>query len=329
MNILNKLQKKLPRLLPWPAVVIVFSLLPAGSFALTNNPTTNPATDSPARTRRAEILPANPKLPSLFLIGDSTVRNGQGNGAGGQWGWGDFLAPFFDTNQINVVNRALGGTSSRTFYRDQWPRVLAMVKPGDFVLMQFGHNDGSPINETVSNSSARSRGTIKGVGDLAQEITNIITKQFEVVHSFGWYEKRIITETRAKGATPMICSLIPRNTWRNGSAARNKNDYAGWAEQAAQSEKAPFLDINEIIARQYDALGQEKVKPLFIVGAGPHTSQAGAETNAACVIAALKGLKENPLAKFFSEKATTVTPADLSQPAPKPAVPAPDKTEPE
>src|ERR1043165_8504923 len=59
---------------------------------------------------RRENVPANTNLPSLFLIGDSTVRNGQGNGGGGQWGWGDQLAPFFDTSKINVVNRALGGT---------------------------------------------------------------------------------------------------------------------------------------------------------------------------------------------------------------------------
>ena len=75
-----------------------------------------------------------------------------------------------------------------------------------------------------------------------------------------------------------------------------------------------MLDINEIIARQYDQLGQEKVKALFVVGAGPHTSLAGAQTNAACVIAALKGLKENPLGKFFSEQASGVPPADLSPP---------------
>ena len=308
------------------AATVIFIALGENIFAQMNDALT---TNAPARARRAENPPANPKLPSLFLIGDSTVRNGQGNGAGGQWGWGDFLAPFFDTNQINVVNRALGGTSSRTFYRDQWPRVRAMLKPGDFVVMQFGHNDGSPVNEAVLSSSARARGTIKGVGDETQEVTNIITKQFEVVHSFGWYEKKIIAEARVKGATPMVCSLIPRNSWKNGGAARNKNDYAGWAGQAAQFENAPFLDINEIIARQYDQLGQEKVKPLFIAGAGPHTSQAGAETNATCVVAALKGLKENPLAKFFSEKAAAVAPADLTQPAPKPVLPAPDKTEPE
>ncbi len=284
--------------------------------------------DPPSRTR-VENVPANPALPSLFIIGDSTVRNGRGKGDGGQWGWGDWLAPFFDTNRLNVVNRALGGTSSRTFYRDQWPHTLALIKPGDFLIIQFGHNDSSPVNEAEVSPRARSRGTIRGVGTETEEITNVLTKKFEVVHSFGWYEEQMIKETRANGATPMVCSLIPRNNWKNDQAVRNKNDYAGWAEQAASAEHAPFLDINEIIARQYDAMGQENVKSLFIVGAGPHTSMAGAETNAACVIAALKGLPENPLAKYFSEKAASVLPVDLSQPAPKPMIPATGKTEPE
>jgi hypothetical protein len=71
------------------------------------------------------------------------------------------------------------------------------------------------------------------------------------------------------------------------------------------------------------------VNALFVAGQGPHTSLAGAETNAMCVIAGLKGLKENPLVKFLSEKAAGVPPADLSRPAPAPAAPAPDKTVPE
>lgn len=324
MNATNLTSKKSRGIFRCLALAILFGLPAADLSAQTNSPGTNttvPDTDQIARTRRVVNMPANPKLPSLFLIGDSTVRNGQGRGDGGQWGWGDELAPFFDTNKINVVNRALGGTSSRTFYRDQWPRVLELVKPGDFVILQFGHNDNGPAND-----QSRARGTIKGVGDDSQEITNMITKKLEVVHSFGWYERQFVTEIRGKGATPMICSLIPRNTWRNGSAARNKNDYAGWAGQAAQTVNAPFLDINEIIARQYDVLGQEKVKDLFIANAGPHTSLAGAQTNATCVVAALKGLKENPLAKYFSANAASVVAADLSQPAPAPVDAAKENT---
>lgn len=302
---------------------LILATLPFGALAQTNEASDAKSASRPRDTHPL-LKPADPALPTLFLIGDSTVRNGTGNGAGGQWGWGDFLARFFQTNRINVVNEALGGTSSRTYYRDRWPGVLAMMKPGDFVIMQFGHNDSSPANDT-----ARARGTIKGVGDETREIDNPLTHKHEVVHTFGWYEKQFIAEARAKGATPMICSLIPRNTWRDGRAARNKNDYAGWAGEVAKSENAAFLDINEIIARQYDAIGQENVKPLFIVGAGPHTSLAGAETNSTCVIAALKGLKENPLAGFLSEKAAAVPPADLDKPAPAPAVPAKDMATPE
>jgi lysophospholipase L1-like esterase len=306
------------------ALVLSNGSLPVSIHAQTNVESPIPPTDILARTSRVENVPANTNLPSLFLIGDSTVRNGRGRGDGGQWGWGDEIVIFFDTNKINIVNRALGGTTSRTFYRDLWPRVLAMLKPGDFVIMQFGTNGGQV------NDASRARGEIHGIGDETQAITNLVTKKFEIVHTFGWYEKQMIADARSKGATAMVCSLIPRNNWRNGMAARGgTNSVAGWAGQAADSVNAPFLDINEIIARQYDQLGHEKVNALFVAGQGPHTSLAGAETNAACVIAGLKGLKENPLAKYFSEKANAVAPADLSQPAPGAAVPTPDKTVPE
>jgi lysophospholipase L1-like esterase len=308
------------------AATIIIAVTGQNLSAQTNEEAKIPPTDVLARNSRIENVPANTNLPSLFIIGDSTVRNGRGRGDGGQWGWGDEIAPFFDTGKINVVNRAVGGTTSRTFYRDLWQRVLAMLKPGDFVIMQFGTN-GGVVNEAVLSPSARSRGEIHGIGDETQEITNIITKKFEVVHTFGWYEKQMIADARSKGATPMVCSLIPRNSWRtNGTAARSGPDSAaGWARQAAGSVNAPFLDINEIIARQYDELGREKVQELFVAGAGPHTSLAGAQTNALCVVAALKGLKENPLAQYFSEKADGVPPADLNQPAPVPGVPAPSK----
>ena len=252
---------------------------------------------------RRENVPANTNLPSLFLIGDSTVRNGRGEGGGGQWGWGDQLAPFFNTSNINVVNRALGGTTARTYYRDFWPRTLALIQRGDFVLMQFGTNGGQ------INDAARARGELHGIGDESQDITNLVTKKFETVHTFGWYEMKMISEARAKGATPMICSLIPRNTWRDGKAARSgTNSSAGWAKEAAVSANAPFVDLNEIIARQYDSLGQEKVNDLFVANAGPHTSLAGAQTNAVCVVSGLKALPENPLAKYFSDKATGISP---------------------
>lgn len=256
--------------------------------------------------RRPLPEPANPKLPTLFLIGDSTVRNGQGDGGGGQWGWGEPLVAYFDTAKINVVNRAVGGLSSRTYLTSgNWDKVLQMLKPGDFVIMQFGHNDAGALND-----DSRARGTIKGTGEETEEIDNILTKKHEVVHSYGWYLRKFIAETRAKGATPLVCSLVPRKIWKDGKIVRNSADYGKWAADVARSEQVMFIDLNEIIARQYDALGPEKVDPLF---ADPHThtSMAGAELNAASVVAGLKALKKDPLAKYFSAKGKAVAKANV------------------
>jgi lysophospholipase L1-like esterase len=228
------------------------------------------------------------------LIGDSTVRHGRGDGSeGGAWGWGEYFEHYFDPTKINVVNRAVGGTTSRSYRREgHWDRVLAMMKPGDFVMMQFGHNDnGSPTNPPPG------RAAIKGVGDQTMDVENPANHEHETVHTFGWYISQYVKDARAKGATPIVCSLIPRNRWRDGKVIRGKDAHAGWAEQAAEAEHAPFVDLNEIIASHYDELGQTNVAPMFYDAL--HTKATGAAFNAQCVVEGLKALKENPLEPYF------------------------------
>ncbi len=89
------------------------------------------------------------------------------------------------------------------------------------------------------------------------------------------------------GVTPLVCSPIPRKNWKDGKIVRSSDSYGGWARAVAQEEKAPFLDLNELIAERYDAMGPEKVDPLF---ADPHThtSRPGAELNASVVAQALQ-----------------------------------------
>src|ERR1039458_5702179 len=111
------------------------------------------------------------------------------------------------------------------------------------------------------------------------------------------------------GGALSMCTLIPRKIWKDGKIERNLKDFAGWAAAVAQSEDVPLVDLNEIIARRYDAVGPEKVDPLF-GDPHTHTSRAGAELNAECVIAGLKALAANPLAQFFSLKARDIAPYD-------------------
>jgi rhamnogalacturonan acetylesterase len=234
------------------------------------------------------------KKPTLFFIGDSTVKNGKGDGKNGLWGWADFMAPYFDNTKITLENDAMGGTSSRTFQtQGLWDKVLVKVKAGDYVMMQFGHNDSSPLNDT-----SRARGTIKGVGNDSTIIDNLLTKKQEVVHTYGWYMTKFINDVKAKGATPIICSPIPRNDWKDGKVIRNNgNTYGGWSKQIAEATGIAFIDINSIIADQYDEMGKEKVAPLF-PQEHTHTGKEGAIINAAAVATGLKNLKDCPLNNF-------------------------------
>ncbi|MDB6152412.1 MAG: lipolytic protein family [Chthoniobacteraceae bacterium] len=232
---------------------------------------------------------ANPALPTLFLVGDSTVKVG----TSGQRGWGEEIGLFFDRSKINVVNRAIGGRSSRTFQTEgRWEQVLAELKTNDFVLIQFGHNDGGDISK-----GTRPRASLKGSGD--ESVVIAIDGKEETVHTFGWYIRKYITDTRARGATPIVCSLIPRKIWTpDGKIVRASESYGKWTADAARATGAAFVDLNEIVAREYEKLGKEKVESFF-ADEHTHTNAAGARVNAASVIAGLQALKENPLAPYL------------------------------
>ena len=232
--------------------------------------------------------------PTLYIIGDSTVKNGDGTGKNGQWGWGSFLAGYFYTTRITIKNNAIGGRSSRTFITDgRWDTILAKLKKGDFVLMQFGHNDASPLDDT-----ARARGTIPGTGNESKEIYNPITKKREVIYTYGWYMRKYVDETKSRKATAIVCSPVPRNNWDNNKVRRVDSTYGGWGKEIARERGAYFIDLNNKIAEQYELIGQPKVS-LFFPADHTHTDNAGALLNAKIVKEELAKLKGNPLKKYF------------------------------
>ena len=169
--------------------------------------------------------PGNAALPTLFIIGDSTVNN---SGHGLQ-GWGAPIAYFFDRHKIGVENRAIGGRSSRSFLTEgRWDKVMADLKPGDFVLMQLGHNDSGSLTE------GRARASLKGIGDETQAVTNA-GGAVEIVHTYGWYMRKYVRDTKARGATPIMVTLIPRNDWQDGRIPRSDESYAGWARASRRA----------------------------------------------------------------------------------------------
>ncbi len=238
--------------------------------------------------RRVCIAPPalNPNLPSLFVISDSTAFSNGRN----QRGWGDELGNCFDPGRINVLNRARPGRSTRSFRNEGlWSRVLAEIKSGDWVLIQFGHNDADKLDE------GRCRGVLPGIGEETQEIV-LPDGTRETVHTYGWYLRQFIAEAKARGARPVLLSLTAKNLWAGGRLVRRQSDYGGWAAAVAAADGVPFIDLTEIIADRCDALGREGVQALFCsANDNVHTSPAGARLNAECVTIGLKKLNLLPV----------------------------------
>ncbi|MFT3753285.1 MAG: rhamnogalacturonan acetylesterase [Paludibacter sp.] len=233
--------------------------------------------------------------PVVFTIGDSTMKNGQDNGSNKQWGWGHFFGNYFDTTKVSVENHALGGRSSRTFISEGlWDKVLKAVQPGDYVFIQFGHNDSGPYN------TGRARASLPGNGDKDTTVIMESTGKQETINSFGWYMRKYARDVKAKKATPILLSHIPRNMFTTKDSVaviRNTKGFGAWTEEAAKMEKVPYINANKFIANKLDKMGKDSIQGLYY-GDHTHTSLAGAQLNAKTIAEAVKASKDRKLAKL-------------------------------
>lgn len=227
--------------------------------------------------------------PVLFLVGNSTMRNGTlGNGNNGQWGWGYYEHIFFDEKKITVENHALGGTSPRTFYNKLWKPVLEGVRPGDYVVLELGHNDNGPIDENRARSSYKTSKSNGGQYDkfLLEDSTVVTIKETgkqETVYTFGGYIRRFVNETRAKGATPILLTLTPRKAYEESDTNkvdRKLTTFTPWIKALAEELGTPFIDLNDISALKLEKYGKHKAAYHFF-GDKIHSSAFGAKMNAA------------------------------------------------
>ncbi|PRY55344.1 lysophospholipase L1-like esterase [Arcticibacter pallidicorallinus] len=228
--------------------------------------------------------------PALYIIGDSTVRNTNDS----FMGWGTAIQSLFDTTRIDLRNQAMAGRSTRTFVKEgRWSAVSSQLKPGDYVMMQFGHNEGSKPDTTRGGY----RGVLRGIGEETKELIWPDGTP-ETVHTYGWYIRQFIRDTKSKGATPIVLSMIPRNSWKEGMIVRADQDFGLWASQVAEQEGAYFIDLNKITADRYQKMGPDKVKQLFPTD-HTHTNSKGALINAESVMKGLKKQKQIGLHSFL------------------------------
>jgi rhamnogalacturonan acetylesterase len=234
-----------------------------------------------------------PHLPALFIAGDSTAATGIPS----KRGWAALLVDYFDTSKVNLVNLAVGGARFNTYIdQGRWANLINALKPGDFVVIEFGHNSGP----------------LPGIGEETRELPGVGNGPASTIHTHGWYVRKFIADVRAKGAIPIVSTITLRNKWTEEKVERLKEQQPGlggmsdWSRQVAAAEKALLLDHGNSIGDIYDKLGKDEVAKFFDASDYLHTNTAGAIINAEAFIAGLKGLKDMPLANFLNEKGKAI-----------------------
>ena len=193
------------------------------------------------------------KKITVFMIGDSTMANKSITGGKPERGWGHVLGGFF-TEDIIVDNHAVNGRSSKSFIDEgRWDKVLSRVKPGDYVVIQFGHNDERPKAD---------RHTDPGT-------------------TFDANLERFVNESRERGATPILMNAIVRRNFlapcdQPGHIVASDNQvegdtlydthgaYLDSPRNVAKKLNVPFVDANKITHELVQGLGREESKKLYM-----------------------------------------------------------------
>ncbi|KAJ7706017.1 rhamnogalacturonan acetylesterase [Mycena rosella] len=207
---------------------------------------------------------ASAAAQTIHLIGDSTMALG-GGGSGTQ-GWGVPVTQFFT---LPVVNHAVAGESARS-YSDQglFTTVISAVKSGDFVIIEFGHNDAS--------AGAVDNGQQDAVGDgynITETVTAANGTQI-LIHSFAFYIENAVNSIKAKGGIPIISSQTPDNIW-SGTAIAAGGRFVTYAQSVGTDTTITYVDHYDYTAQAYNQLGQTAVTAFYPID-HLHTSTSGA-----------------------------------------------------
>jgi len=350
-------------LLAFAALARAQTAAPAPTSSATQPETPNPKPETPAAAAPAT-------RPTIYIISDSTANNGVN-------GWGTPFANYFDPAKVRVVNSALAGRSSRSYMAEgHWDPIVAQLKPGDLVLLQWGHNDTG----TPSQAHAGDRSSLPGLGEEtgifatpagtriaygaapagATPTVPVDTAQpagpLALVHTYGWYMRKYISDAQAKGARVIVLTVTVRNIWSNPNATfgtevsktativtqtdkynladdrvergledGHGHNFAEESRQIAKAQNVPLVDLTSINADKFDLRGRENTillfKPANPASAGDHThtNTTGADFNANSIVSGLKALKDSPFTALLSAKGQAVAPAAVKYVADNPA----------
>ena len=211
---------------------------------------------------------------TVYLIGDSTMSIKEPK-AYPETGWGMPFATFFDSTVV-VENHAKNGRSTRTFISEnRWQPIVDKLKEGDYVFIQFGHNDESKEK----------------------------TDRYTTPEQYKKNLKRFIEESQQKNATPILLTPVSRRKFKDGIVQETHTEYSELVRQIAKEKNVLFIDLDKKSQALYQKFGEEKSKLLFLqLAAGEHPNypqgktdnthfnELGAREIAQLVLAELKSL---------------------------------------
>jgi pectinesterase len=177
------------------------------------------------------------KTITIYMIGDSTMANKSLKGGNVERGWGQMLSGFFKSDKVSVENHALNGRSSKSFIDEGlWDKVISKVQQGDYVFVEFGHNDEKP--DSVRHTDPGS--------------------------TFDDNLRRFVNETRSKGGIPVLFNAITRRHFEGDSLIDTHGTYLESPRQVAKELNVTFIDLNRATSNLVQQLGNNASKSLYV-----------------------------------------------------------------
>ena len=204
----------------------------------------------------------------VVIIGDSTAYTYTASDS--LRGWGQELGLFFSPGAVTVINKAIGGRSSRSFIEDgHWASTLAILQKGDILLISFGTNDRGTVAERHA--------------DTAQ---------------FRQFLTQYVNESRAKGAIPVLVSTVNQNSWNGATFTEGfnigNNDYHGAMLRVVTALSVPFIDLEQKSAALFKSLGESYLASFIFIAGNTHFQEMGAIAIAKLVAEGIKELANDP-----------------------------------
>ncbi len=216
-------------------------------------------------------------ITKLFTIGDSTMaenmRVDEDPGDPGR-GWVEALQPYFDETRLVIENYAVSGRSTKSFIDEgRWDKVLNLLRPGDILLVQFGHNDEKKAD--------------------AKRYTDPET-------TFKANLERFVNEAREKGAVPILATPVVRRLFQSDGTLRDTHaPYTAAMKEVAQALDVPLVDMNAATEQLVESFGPEKSKELYLY-VEPNVAERFPDGNKDDTHLCVKGAEE--FSRLFAEE---------------------------